>query len=76
MPNLATGVPVAGRARALAAVAGTAVSHAFTDDRGNLSAMVGADGEGVRKMKAYAVSPETMLGFITVGMLYECSHLN
>ena len=27
-------------------------------------------------MKAYAVSPEIMLGFITVGMLYECSHLN
>jgi hypothetical protein len=51
-------------------VARTAVGHASANDRGDVSAVGGADGEGVRKMKAYAVSPETMLGFITVGMLY------
>ena len=47
MPYHATGLPVAGRARTLAAVARAAVSHAFTDGRSYLSAVRGADGEGV-----------------------------
>ena len=47
MPNLATGVPVAGRARTLAAVAIAAICHAFTDGRSYLSAVGGADGESV-----------------------------
>ena len=46
-PDVLERLPVAGHARALAALARAAVSYDQADDRGNVSAVGGAGGEGV-----------------------------